>query len=92
MQEDEDVDLSLVSGKMRSLRVAEELDGGVEGDEAQSRLVLYTAGDYFADRSWKGLDDTCHVGDECCRDTAMREGLKGVASEYASEAPSTKPP
>jgi hypothetical protein len=38
-------------------------------------------GDYFANRSWKGLDDTYNKNDT----TELKEGLKGISLGYSSE-------
>lgn len=38
-------------------------------------------GDYFKQRSWKGLDDSVRVDE----DTSVTEGLAGIAASYATE-------
>lgn len=38
-------------------------------------------GDYFANRTWKGLDDQYQEN----TDTILRHGLEGIASGYITE-------
>ncbi|CAD5212418.1 unnamed protein product [Bursaphelenchus okinawaensis] len=70
---DKETDVSLISGRIRNLQTTEE-----ENDKRD--IVLHSAGDYFMNRTWKGLDD--ENGQES---TELRQGLKGVAMGYGTE-------
>ncbi|VDK87556.1 unnamed protein product [Litomosoides sigmodontis] len=70
-------DLSLITGKMRGMGVEDTVDSDINSCGA---LSAYTAGDYFSQRIWKGLDDRC--GGES---VTVQEGRSGVASKYNSE-------
>ncbi|CAB3404639.1 unnamed protein product [Caenorhabditis bovis] len=70
---DEKGDVSLVSGKVRIQH--KNID---EKDGTSSTIALYTAGDYFKERSWKGLDDGVRVDE----DTTIQEGRSGIAQDY----------
>lgn len=72
------VDVSLISGKIR----ATHLDERGQGDNSDKQLLQYTAGDYFANRTWKGLDN-----EYVEQDLSLNQGLKGIAMEYNSEPP-----
>uniref|UniRef100_A0A914ZNC6 2-(3-amino-3-carboxypropyl)histidine synthase subunit 2 n=1 Tax=Parascaris univalens TaxID=6257 RepID=A0A914ZNC6_PARUN len=74
---DDDADMSLITGKVRSGHSGQ---CGQRNDK--SDMVLYTAGDYFTDRSWKGLDDSCSSHQEVIK---ICEGRSGIASSYACE-------
>jgi diphthamide biosynthesis protein 2 len=76
--DDNAVDVSLVSGKVRALNFDE---NSLENDQRQ--IVEYSAGDYFTQRTWKGLDDTANEGQE---DLKLKEGLSGIASGYSTVA------
>ncbi|CAI5443617.1 unnamed protein product [Caenorhabditis angaria] len=70
-------DVSLISGKVRA---RPEIIQNGEGPEAQKTTVaLYSAGDYFAERSWKGLDDTAAT---VTQSTVVEEGRRGIAQGY----------
>uniref|UniRef100_F1L989 2-(3-amino-3-carboxypropyl)histidine synthase subunit 2 n=1 Tax=Ascaris suum TaxID=6253 RepID=F1L989_ASCSU len=73
----DDADMSLITGKLRSRH-----SGQCEQRNHQSDMMLYTAGDYFIDRSWKGLDDSCTSDQEVIK---ICEGRSGIASSYAYE-------
>lgn len=71
-------DVSLVTGKIRSLGVKNVVDDDTDPCTA---LSVYTAGDYFLGRTWKGLDD-----DGCGSESVVvQEGRTGIASQYKSE-------
>ncbi|CAD5216742.1 unnamed protein product [Bursaphelenchus xylophilus] len=70
---DRETDVSLISGRIRNLQTQTE-----ENDKKE--IVLHSAGDYFMNRTWKGLDDEC--GQES---TELKQGLKGVAMGYKTE-------
>ncbi|KAI6172187.1 Diphthamide biosynthesis protein 2 [Aphelenchoides besseyi] len=73
----EKADISLITGRVRGVQIVES-----DADNRNRQVVEYTAGDYFVDRSWKGLDDDYHEDD----DTMMKQGLKGLARDYAEES------
>ncbi|PAV74714.1 hypothetical protein WR25_15329 [Diploscapter pachys] len=76
IEDDENVDVSLVSGKIRAnLNLDEKSEG------SSTTVALYTAGDYFDKLSWKGLDDS--VKNEAS--TEVTEGRTGIASAYRNE-------
>ncbi|CAG9530452.1 unnamed protein product [Cercopithifilaria johnstoni] len=68
-------DLSLITGKMRAMGIED--NGDINSCNA---LSAYIAGDYFSQRTWKGLDD--RYGSES---VTVQEGRSGVASKYNSE-------
>ncbi|VDD93967.1 unnamed protein product [Enterobius vermicularis] len=74
---EQEPDMSLVTGKIRDVQ-------SKNGHENlnNDQIILYNAGDYVGDRTWRGLDDTC-LGNES---TQVEEGRKGIASHYTSEA------
>ncbi|KAI6198279.1 Diphthamide biosynthesis protein 2 [Aphelenchoides fujianensis] len=80
--DEEKADVSLITGRVRGIQVVEGEADGAEG--ANRQIVEYSAGDYFANRSWKGLDDEHHEEDE--DDKTLKEGLKGVGIGYTSES------
>uniref|UniRef100_A0A915DHE0 Uncharacterized protein n=1 Tax=Ditylenchus dipsaci TaxID=166011 RepID=A0A915DHE0_9BILA len=75
----DEADVSLITGKMRFTQVEDVCNS--TSDDNKKQLVNYSAGDYFANRTWKGLDD------EVCEEneTSLKTGLSGVAASYASE-------
>ncbi|CAJ0957498.1 unnamed protein product, partial [Mesorhabditis belari] len=81
-EEDGRVEVSLVSGNIR-------VDGGKtaksdEPDGTDKQIALYSAGDYFKERTWHGLDDSIRIDEEL----KVTEGRSGIAAGYATEAPS----
>ncbi|KAM3727661.1 2-(3-amino-3-carboxypropyl)histidine synthase subunit [Dirofilaria immitis] len=70
-------DLSLITGKMRFMGVKDNFNCDINSCNA---LTAYTAGDYFSQRTWKGLDNS-YAGES----VVMQEGRSGVASKYSSE-------
>ncbi|PAV59431.1 hypothetical protein WR25_13541 [Diploscapter pachys] len=77
IEDDENVDVSLVSGKIRAnLNLDEKSEG------SSTTVALYTAGDYFDKLSWKGLDDS--VKNEASIE--VTEGRTGIASAYRNES------
>uniref|UniRef100_A0A7E4VTG7 2-(3-amino-3-carboxypropyl)histidine synthase subunit 2 n=1 Tax=Panagrellus redivivus TaxID=6233 RepID=A0A7E4VTG7_PANRE len=74
------VDVSLISGRIRATNITED-QTGPDGDAAK-QLLEYGASNYFANRTWKGLDNT-YIEE----DMTLNDGLKGVAMEYKSEPP-----
>ncbi|CAD6197465.1 unnamed protein product [Caenorhabditis auriculariae] len=77
IDDDDHGDVSLISGRVRTANPAKNVAEASSSD-ANGAVSLYTAGDYFAQRSWKGLDDTIRVGD----DTTVRQGRSGIAQSY----------
>ncbi|OZC09305.1 diphthamide biosynthesis protein 2 [Onchocerca flexuosa] len=80
---DVESDLSLVTGKMRFMGVKDNVNCDITSFNAENScntLSTYTAGDYFSQRTWKGLDDN-YAGES----VAMQEGRSGIASKYSSE-------
>ncbi|KAE9551624.1 hypothetical protein FO519_005152 [Halicephalobus sp. NKZ332] len=75
-QDIDKVDISLISGKIRTAQV----DDHEKNAESNKQLLEYSAGNYFANRTWKGLDNS-YVEE----DLSLNEGLKGIAMEYKSE-------
>lgn len=75
----EQADVSLVSGQIRGVQPA----ATAEEAEQDGRLAPYSAGDYFANRSWKGLDDECAESSDLL--LTLQPGLSGVPVAYASE-------
>ena len=71
-------DMSLLTGKVRA-KPTDQLteDGHLEGGQ----VALYTAGDYFKQRSWRGLDDSIRTEEE----TGVTEGRAGIAASYIQE-------
>ncbi|VBB31110.1 unnamed protein product [Acanthocheilonema viteae] len=70
-------DLSLITGKMRVTGVEDNVNNNIN---SCSILSIYTAGDYFSQRTWKGLDDKC-----TSESVTVQEGRSGIASKYNSE-------
>ncbi|EFO23169.2 diphthamide biosynthesis protein 2 [Loa loa] len=70
-------DLSLITGRMRITGVEDNDSNGINSCNA---LTTYAAGDYFSQRTWKGLDDGY-----TSESVSVREGRSGVASKYNSE-------
>ncbi|VDK66919.1 unnamed protein product [Onchocerca ochengi] len=76
-------DLSLVTGKMRFMGIKDNVNCDMNSFNAENScnaLSTYTAGDYFSQRTWKGLDDN-YAGES----VALQEGRSGIASKYSSE-------
>ncbi|KAH7720310.1 diphthamide biosynthesis protein 2 [Aphelenchoides avenae] len=80
--DEEAADVSLVSGKVRAAKAASS-----ESEVNAQQVMEYTAGDYFKQRTWKGLDDS--VTDEL-KDLSIKQGLSGIAAGY-STGPSDVP-
>ncbi|CAJ0574809.1 unnamed protein product, partial [Mesorhabditis spiculigera] len=76
--EDDGVDVSLVTGRVRINGRREE-----EGKDAQQQITLYTAGDYFKERTWHGLDNSVRFEEQ--GETSISEGRSGIAAAYANE-------
>uniref|UniRef100_A0AC35FE83 2-(3-amino-3-carboxypropyl)histidine synthase subunit 2 n=1 Tax=Panagrolaimus sp. PS1159 TaxID=55785 RepID=A0AC35FE83_9BILA len=77
------VDVSLISGRIRATQLDDHRGGGDDGENSNNKQILeYSAGNYFSNRTWKGLDNT-YVEE----DLSLNEGLKGIAMEYVSEPP-----
>lgn len=75
--ETDNVDVSLITGKIRATHIVED-----DSDTKNRQMAVYSAGDYFNNRSWKGLDDGYHQDDSL----EVKEGLTGIAREYSSES------
>ncbi|KAI1723323.1 putative diphthamide synthesis protein domain-containing protein [Ditylenchus destructor] len=75
-QEEETTDVSLITGKMRVTNI-----DAVETTNDRREVIQYTAGDYFANRTWKGLNDEHSEGDN----VTVKEGLSGIAAGYTTE-------
>ncbi|VDM09211.1 unnamed protein product [Wuchereria bancrofti] len=71
-------DFSLITGKMRMTGVRDNVNGDINSCNA---LSAYTAGDYFSERTWKGLDDR-YAGESL----TVQEGRSGTAAKYNSES------
>ncbi|KAI6197095.1 Diphthamide biosynthesis protein 2 [Aphelenchoides besseyi] len=76
----EKADVSLITGRVRGVQIVENESNNTNNQNRQ--VVEYSAGDYFVNRSWKGLDNDYHEDD----DTTMKEGLKGLARDYAEQS------
>uniref|UniRef100_A0A0R3RZD4 2-(3-amino-3-carboxypropyl)histidine synthase subunit 2 n=1 Tax=Elaeophora elaphi TaxID=1147741 RepID=A0A0R3RZD4_9BILA len=70
-------DMSLITGKVRVMSAEDDVN-----DDTNSCNILstYTAGDYFSQRTWKGLDDR-YVNES----VTVQKGRSGIASKYNSE-------
>uniref|UniRef100_A0A1I7YT67 NTR domain-containing protein n=1 Tax=Steinernema glaseri TaxID=37863 RepID=A0A1I7YT67_9BILA len=77
-QRDDDADVSLITGRIRATQV---IDDGVAEDAAK-QVTVYSAGDYFKERSWKGLDGSCDDGQSSL---TLEDGRSGIAAEYRNE-------
>jgi hypothetical protein len=81
----------LITGKLRSTQLVED-----ESEDKNRQLINYSAGlqninsnfithkflgDYFANRSWKGLDDGYRQDDSL----EIKKGLAGTSMGYSSE-------
>nr|CDJ90245.1 Diphthamide synthesis domain containing protein [Haemonchus contortus]CDJ96993.1 Diphthamide synthesis domain containing protein [Haemonchus contortus] len=74
--EDEGADVSLVTGRVRRLKLS------VDGKTAEARQVLpYNPGEYFKNSSWRGLDDSVRLEES----TDIQKGRLGIALEYDTE-------
>uniref|UniRef100_A0AC35UHK8 2-(3-amino-3-carboxypropyl)histidine synthase subunit 2 n=1 Tax=Rhabditophanes sp. KR3021 TaxID=114890 RepID=A0AC35UHK8_9BILA len=71
----DDVDVSLITGKVRRTNLNEKNEDGCQD------VQLYSAKDTFGQRSWKGLDAS--IKDE--EDLSIKEGIHGIAANYVSE-------
>uniref|UniRef100_A0A1I7XPL8 DDE_3 domain-containing protein n=1 Tax=Heterorhabditis bacteriophora TaxID=37862 RepID=A0A1I7XPL8_HETBA len=71
-----DTDMSLITGRLRVGRVRDEKDKKDDG-----QLAIYTAGDYFKERSWRGLEDSVRLGESI----EVEEGRSGIAAGYGNE-------
>lgn len=72
----DDVDMSLITGKVRLSRLPNS-----DGATHSGQIDVYHTGDYFKDHSWHGLDDSVRMDDS----TAIREGRTGTALSYDVE-------
>lgn len=76
-----EVDVSLISGKVRQTKFEDSNETEATTTDAKKQQIsLYSAGDYFQNRTWKGLDDEYHE-----ESTELKQGLKGVAMGYQKE-------
>ncbi|KAK0395730.1 hypothetical protein QR680_001402 [Steinernema hermaphroditum] len=75
---DDDADVSLVTGRIRTTHVVDD----ESSKDGSKQVAVYSAGDYFNERTWKGLDGSCDNGQSSL---VLEEGRSGIAAEYQNE-------
>ncbi|KAI3413915.1 hypothetical protein GPALN_011389 [Globodera pallida] len=87
--------VSLTSGNIRRHRSSDgEPDSGRNGG---GQLLEYSAGNHFALRSWRGLEDNGSSGGACTDDEGtkcpceLKQGMDGIATRYVDEPSNSKP-